>query len=213
MKYPKIIIVLTAAIVIILGAYIIYLKKAPEKISYKTSMKALEEGEYNKLRQIIIPKKSYFTEYLKLSEQSRSLKDIQLKYQFEKEKLLQSFSPISGNPKFDKELLKTGLKESLQQKEVQISNTKLLSSFGPISHMFARKEIEDSIIETVENKQEERVLDEMIYIPAGEFISGPENTAHSVYLKGYYIDKFEVTNKQYKEFVDATGHIEYQRIG
>ena len=34
---------------------------------------------------------------------------------------------------------------------------------------------------------------------------GPENPAHEVYLDAFYIDIFEVTNKQYKNFADATG--------
>ncbi len=33
-----------------------------------------------------------------------------------------------------------------------------------------------------------------------------ENPEHLVSLKGYYIDKYEVTNLQYKEFVQVTGH-------
>ncbi|MCF6157821.1 MAG: formylglycine-generating enzyme family protein [wastewater metagenome] len=61
----------------------------------------------------------------------------------------------------------------------------------------------------------------MVLIPAGEFTMG-ENTyydwtfdlayniydgpEHTVYLDAYYIDKYEVTNKQYREFVEATGY-------
>jgi serine/threonine protein kinase/formylglycine-generating enzyme required for sulfatase activity len=50
----------------------------------------------------------------------------------------------------------------------------------------------------------------MILIPAGEFIMGDndhelnERPAHSVTLPDYYIDKFEVTNAQYKKFCDET---------
>ena len=53
----------------------------------------------------------------------------------------------------------------------------------------------------------------MVYIPAGEFIMGndggfpeDEKPRHTVYLDAYYIDKHEVTNKQYKKFVRSTGH-------
>jgi len=65
--------------------------------------------------------------------------------------------------------------------------------------------------------------DDMAYIPAGEFIMGNdqvdvdamglrfgstpyylnERPKRSVTLAAYYIDKYEVTNQQYKEFVDA----------
>lgn len=51
---------------------------------------------------------------------------------------------------------------------------------------------------------------EMIKIPAGEFIMGTderlsdEGPQHTVFLKEYLIDKYEVTNLQYKKFIDAT---------
>lgn len=51
----------------------------------------------------------------------------------------------------------------------------------------------------------------MVEIPAGKFIMGSnsrmpdEGPKHSVYLKKFYIDIYEVTNLQYKAFIDATG--------
>ena len=53
---------------------------------------------------------------------------------------------------------------------------------------------------------------EMVLIPAGEFLMGSndgssnEKPVHTVYLDAFYIDKYEVTNAQYKKFMDATGH-------
>ena len=50
----------------------------------------------------------------------------------------------------------------------------------------------------------------MVLIPAGEFIMGSdarmpdEGPAHKVYLDSYWIDLYEVTNAQYKKFIDAT---------
>ena len=57
---------------------------------------------------------------------------------------------------------------------------------------------------------------EMVLIPAGEFEMGDhhshggnkERPVHPVYLDAFYIDKYEVTNVQYKKFVLATGHRE-----
>ena len=52
----------------------------------------------------------------------------------------------------------------------------------------------------------------MVLIPAGEFQMGSddhsdnEKPMHTVYLDAFYIDKYEVTNSQYKKFVDATEH-------
>jgi len=51
----------------------------------------------------------------------------------------------------------------------------------------------------------------MIYIPAGEVVMGSdegdacEQPPHSVRVKAFYIGKFEVTNKEYEEFVRAAG--------
>ena len=50
---------------------------------------------------------------------------------------------------------------------------------------------------------------EMILIPAGEFVMGSEDLdnakpPHRVYLDAFYIDRYPVTNAEYKKFVDAT---------
>jgi iron(II)-dependent oxidoreductase len=54
---------------------------------------------------------------------------------------------------------------------------------------------------------------EMVLIPAGEFqmgdsLDGMSNAlpVHTVYLDAFYIDIYEVTNAQYKKFMDATGY-------
>ena len=59
---------------------------------------------------------------------------------------------------------------------------------------------------------------EMIHIPAGVFLMGSEGRTnvegpgdpdeapiHQVYVEGFNMDKYEVTNAQYRAFVDATG--------
>jgi len=49
-------------------------------------------------------------------------------------------------------------------------------------------------------------------IPAGDFVMGSEDgrenerPAHAVYLDAYELDRFEVTNAQYRRFMLATGH-------
>lgn len=57
----------------------------------------------------------------------------------------------------------------------------------------------------------------MILIPAGEFIMGTpdgsdgfpdEHPERRVYVSGFYLDRVEVTNRAYAEFVAATGHRE-----
>ncbi|MEK7398781.1 MAG: SUMF1/EgtB/PvdO family nonheme iron enzyme, partial [Candidatus Poribacteria bacterium] len=52
----------------------------------------------------------------------------------------------------------------------------------------------------------------MVLIPAGEFEMGSndgannETPVHTVYLDAFYMDKYEVTNAQYRKFMDATGY-------
>ncbi|MBI4864577.1 MAG: SUMF1/EgtB/PvdO family nonheme iron enzyme [Candidatus Riflebacteria bacterium] len=53
----------------------------------------------------------------------------------------------------------------------------------------------------------------MVLVPAGEFFMGSEKVGesdehpkHRVYLDAFYMDKTEVTNRRYQEFVQATGH-------
>jgi formylglycine-generating enzyme len=55
---------------------------------------------------------------------------------------------------------------------------------------------------------------EMVWIPGGEFLMGTdeelaydhERPAQNVRLNGFWISTTEVTNRQYKKFVDATGY-------
>lgn len=56
--------------------------------------------------------------------------------------------------------------------------------------------------------------DNMVLIPAGELSMGnhhdvgddEEKPKHTVYLDAFYMDVYEVTNAQYRKFMDATGH-------
>lgn len=57
-------------------------------------------------------------------------------------------------------------------------------------------------------------INEMIFIPAGEFEQGNdhistldnERPGHKVYLEGYYIDRYPVTCGQYRLFMEAGGY-------
>ena len=55
--------------------------------------------------------------------------------------------------------------------------------------------------------------DGMMWIPSGSFMMGSkdgqpdEQPVHSVTLDGFWMDKTEVTNEQFKKFVEATGYI------
>lgn len=58
---------------------------------------------------------------------------------------------------------------------------------------------------------------DMVLIPAGEFQMGSgENTdeqpVHTVYIDAFYMDRYEVTNAQYKRFLDANRQWQKSRI-
>ena len=63
-------------------------------------------------------------------------------------------------------------------------------------------EISAKLIET------ERVPDKMIYVPAGAYklVSYARPTERSVQLGEFFIDKFEVSNAEFKEFITAGGY-------
>ncbi|HPZ07939.1 MAG TPA: bifunctional serine/threonine-protein kinase/formylglycine-generating enzyme family protein [Candidatus Eremiobacteraeota bacterium] len=47
---------------------------------------------------------------------------------------------------------------------------------------------------------------EMVYVPEGKFFMGKEKK--EVFVSAFYIDKFEVSNRDYKKFLDVTGYNE-----
>jgi formylglycine-generating enzyme required for sulfatase activity len=59
---------------------------------------------------------------------------------------------------------------------------------------------------------EEPVPEEMVVIPAGPFVRGTmsggfdEQPQRTIYLDTFSIDRYEVTNAQYQQFISATGH-------
>lgn len=79
---------------------------------------------------------------------------------------------------------------------------------------------EDSPESLIESNifDEDPIIDvnEMVFIPAGEVTIGTDEKTddtfgnevdlQTVYVKSFYIDKYEVTNAQYKEFLLDTGH-------
>ena len=68
------------------------------------------------------------------------------------------------------------------------------------------------------SRQADTSSDEMVWIPGGTFRMGsdkhyPEEApAHRVTVDGFWIDRTPVTNRQFKEFVSATGHVTFAEI-
>lgn len=63
------------------------------------------------------------------------------------------------------------------------------------------------------NDRKESSRSEMVKIPAGDFIMGEDyvkkavGPKHKAFLDDYLIDRFDVTNRQYEEFVNKTGRV------
>ncbi len=63
----------------------------------------------------------------------------------------------------------------------------------------------------IRDKKGNAIEPDMILIPAGSFMMGSdsnetnEKPAHQVTLNAFYIGKFEITNRQYKAFIEFTG--------
>src|SRR5215475_8792261 len=55
--------------------------------------------------------------------------------------------------------------------------------------------------------------DGMVWIPCGEFLMGSDShyeeeaPAHRVRVDGFWIDRHTVTNREFRRFVEATGHV------
>jgi formylglycine-generating enzyme required for sulfatase activity len=70
-----------------------------------------------------------------------------------------------------------------------------------------------SSIPEIENQNVQVDQEKMVFIPAGKFLMGSdkfypeEKPVREVTVDGFYIDKYTVTNGDYKRFVDETGYI------
>jgi formylglycine-generating enzyme len=75
-----------------------------------------------------------------------------------------------------------------------------------------------SDIEPSERREQDRHLDNMVWIPGGMFRMGsdhhyPEEApAHRVSVDGFWLDRTPVTNRQFKQFVKATGYKTFAEI-
>lgn len=50
------------------------------------------------------------------------------------------------------------------------------------------------------------VPENMVYVPAGNFVMGEGTSLHTVYLDAYCINKYEVTNAEYLAFINESGY-------
>lgn len=89
--------------------------------------------------------------------------------------------------------------------------TDSLSCHSNIPQRFASSTATD----TPQIKKGEASTKGMVWIPQGEFLMGADNAQarsdeypkHQVKVKGFWMDTHEVTNAQFRKFVEATGYI------
>ena len=79
-----------------------------------------------------------------------------------------------------------------------------------IAHLQAACDL-DADCPDAEDKLAQALDDTVVLVPAGEFLMGSETgdvdarPQHRVYVDGFEIDRYEVTNVQYRRFLLATG--------
>ena len=104
------------------------------------------------------------------------------------------------------------------QVEVLQTEPKILSEEVQNITTSAIKTVSSSDLTTV--PPDMTVPEDMVFIPAGEFQMGRQGeaengrnmTEQTVYLYAFFIDKYPVTNTQYKEFLDANPEWQKNRI-
>jgi formylglycine-generating enzyme required for sulfatase activity len=92
-----------------------------------------------------------------------------------------------------------------------LRRAKQLTDQGDAALKMGNKELAKKYYEGA-TKVHSRVYPNMAYVAPGKFTRGStkghaeEKPAAEIYLDGFWMDKYEVTNEDYRKFVEATGH-------
>lgn len=98
----------------------------------------------------------------------------------------------------------------------QINSKNLFAGYNPEScHGNLPQRFTSSDTSTAMMKSETISYEDMVYIPGGTFMMGGDNEQarpdefprHKVTVTEFYMDAHEVTNTQFREFVEATGYV------
>ena len=107
---------------------------------------------------------------------------------------------------------KTTNDKIIMSEELEFNHSSLSNSEQDNNSKFAM----DLNLWNESNKLDTSKLFQMVRIPSGSFLMGSEHDSmalprekpvHKVEVSSFYMDVHEVTNSQYKKFVDATGYI------
>ena len=98
---------------------------------------------------------------------------------------------------------------------MNIKKISILSFIILIAIVACKKEVNKST--EIKNQKEFNIPDGMVWVNGKTFLQGAkqsdnfamprEKPAHKVMVDGFFIDATEVTNKQFKQFIDATKYI------
>jgi formylglycine-generating enzyme len=65
----------------------------------------------------------------------------------------------------------------------------------------------DDIAADAAQRSKESAQSNMVFVPGGTFRIPEEAPVHQVTVSGFWIDRSPVTNRQFRAFVRATGHV------
>lgn len=86
----------------------------------------------------------------------------------------------------------------------------ILTPFEEVAQPLPEDSVDRSV--AVVTAKEQPIPEDMVLVPAGSFVRGTnrggfdEQPERSIFLDAFRIDRYEVTNHQYGQFVAATGH-------
>lgn len=140
---------------------------------------------------------------------------------------IQSVTPTDGSSIFIDETITVSFTGNPQNLRVSMGEAVISENTVTILGPFTQGTLEIELAWDNGNRNltytvEEKVIipEDMVLIPAGEFqlgsISGEagnvEQPGHSVYVDAFYIDIYEVTNSDFKKFIDANTEWQMENI-
>jgi formylglycine-generating enzyme required for sulfatase activity len=106
-------------------------------------------------------------------------------------------------------ITEVSMEKDLLSQKIEVTNSHIKEA----NEILERMNVETERLEG-ERQRLQRILNqkEMVLIPAGNFVMGndfegndDEQPCHEVRLSAYYLDPFEVTNEEYRDFIEVTG--------
>jgi serine/threonine protein kinase/formylglycine-generating enzyme required for sulfatase activity len=176
-------------------------RKKPEQEDYDRVIRSLEEylsafpgGRFaDKANRALLKLKSARDDYLKRFQQARKNEDEEKKEAYRS--LIQEAEKLEKNMKLDQalKLLQKAFEKCVAEEE----KASLRSRIARIKRT---------------QSQVNEILEKFVWVPSGTFVMGSdqgdenEKPRRKLQTKGYFIEKYEVSNREYRDFCAETGH-------